>query len=167
MTTTKARLFTLLFVLKDDRVLLGMKKRGFGSNRWNGFGGKVENGETIEQAAIRELEEECSLRAASVEHRGVLTFEFVEADAKYPLMHVFVYRCSDFDGEPSESDEMRPQWFDRADIPYGKMWQDDEHWLPKLLDGDLIRAKFVFDGVDTMVSGDTQVVSSVDQLTPI
>jgi len=34
-----------------------MKKRGFGAGRYNGFGGKVEPGETILQGAQRELQE--------------------------------------------------------------------------------------------------------------
>lgn len=34
-------------------ILLGLKKRGFGVGKWNGFGGKVEPGETIPQAAAR------------------------------------------------------------------------------------------------------------------
>ena len=42
-------------------VLLGMKKRGFGVGKWNGFGGKVENGETVFDGAMRELQEECSI----------------------------------------------------------------------------------------------------------
>ena len=49
------KLLTLLFVVESDRVLLGMKKRGFGAGRWNGFGGKVDKGETIEEAAKRYL----------------------------------------------------------------------------------------------------------------
>jgi len=49
------KLLTLLFVLEPCRVLLGMKKRGFGAGRWNGFGGKVQTEETIEEAAIRQL----------------------------------------------------------------------------------------------------------------
>ena len=47
------KLLTLLFVLTPGKVLLGMKKRGFGKGRWNGFGGKVQEGETIEDGAIR------------------------------------------------------------------------------------------------------------------
>ena len=47
------KILTLLFVLEPGRVLLGMKKRGFGMGRWNGFGGKVQAGETIEEGAIR------------------------------------------------------------------------------------------------------------------
>lgn len=49
------KLLTLLFVLEPNRVLLGMKKRGFGMGRWNGFGGKVQAAESIEDAAIRQV----------------------------------------------------------------------------------------------------------------
>ncbi|HET8669978.1 MAG TPA: NUDIX domain-containing protein, partial [Candidatus Saccharimonadales bacterium] len=41
--------------------LLAMKKRGFGINKWNGVGGKVDEDETIEQAAIRECQEEITV----------------------------------------------------------------------------------------------------------
>ncbi|XP_044836569.1 7,8-dihydro-8-oxoguanine triphosphatase isoform X3 [Mauremys mutica] len=46
-----SKLFTLVLVVQPQQVLLGMKKRGFGAGRWNGFGGKVQVDETIEQAA--------------------------------------------------------------------------------------------------------------------
>lgn len=48
------KILTLLLIHQANRVLLGMKKRGFGQGRYNGFGGKVEKGETIIEAAIRE-----------------------------------------------------------------------------------------------------------------
>ena len=47
------RVLTLLFVRDGDRLLLGYKKNGFGKGKWNGFGGKVKDGETVEAAAIR------------------------------------------------------------------------------------------------------------------
>ena len=47
------KLLTLLFIVEPYRVLLGMKKRGFGAGRWNGFGGKVHEDETIEDGARR------------------------------------------------------------------------------------------------------------------
>lgn len=47
------QVLTLAFVEKGDQVLLGMKKRGFGHGRWNGFGGKVEAGENVRDAAAR------------------------------------------------------------------------------------------------------------------
>ena len=51
MVTNKV--LTLAFIRETTRVLLGLKKRGFGEGRWNGFGGKVQTGESIELAAKR------------------------------------------------------------------------------------------------------------------
>jgi hypothetical protein len=36
------------------------------------------------------------------------------------------------------------RWFSFDDIPYDRMWQDDEHWLPILLDGKRFRGWFLF-----------------------
>ena len=47
------KILTLAFVRRHGEILLGFKKRGFGAGKWNGFGGKVEAGETIEDAAKR------------------------------------------------------------------------------------------------------------------
>lgn len=50
---------TLVVLFNDkNQILLCMKKRGFGVGKWNGAGGKVDAGETILRAAVRELEEE-------------------------------------------------------------------------------------------------------------
>jgi hypothetical protein len=43
----KRKILTLLLIQKANQVLLGMKKRGFGAGRYNGFGGKVEANESI------------------------------------------------------------------------------------------------------------------------
>ncbi len=42
-------------MLEDDdkQILLGLKKRGFGEGKWNGFGGKVHVGESIAKGAVR------------------------------------------------------------------------------------------------------------------
>lgn len=53
---------TLLFLVRDDEILLAMKKRGFGANRYNGVGGKLDPGETVEQTLVRESEEEISVK---------------------------------------------------------------------------------------------------------
>ena len=47
------KLLTLVFVLQPNQVLLGLKKRGFAAGWWNGFGGKVEPGETVNEGAKR------------------------------------------------------------------------------------------------------------------
>ncbi len=139
---------TLCVVRNDTHVLLGMKKRGFGEGRWNGFGGKVQLGETIEDAARRELHEECGLEAEALEKRGVLTFEFA---TQPDVLEVHVYEVTAHSGELIESEEMRPAWFRLTDIPFDEMWPDDRHWLPLFLEGKILNGKFYFLDNETLL----------------
>jgi 8-oxo-dGTP diphosphatase/2-hydroxy-dATP diphosphatase len=140
--------YTLLFVRKDDEILLGMKKRGFGTGKWNGFGGKIEAGETIEQAAVRELQEESGVVAKTVNRVGYLVFHMEESNK---LMKVHVYDCWDYDASTlKESDEMRPKWFALKDIPLKGMWPDDPIWLPLYLKGQRFLGRFEYSDDDTI-----------------
>ena len=65
---------TLCFLLRDDEVLLAMKKRGFGVGKWNGVGGKVMEGESIEEAMKRECREEIGVALKELEEVGELSF---------------------------------------------------------------------------------------------
>ena len=47
------KLFSLVFIRNQQEILLGMKKRGFGKGKWNGFGGKILPQETLVQGALR------------------------------------------------------------------------------------------------------------------
>jgi 8-oxo-dGTP diphosphatase / 2-hydroxy-dATP diphosphatase len=135
------QLTTLCLIRSDSRVLLGLKKRGFGKGRWNGFGGKVKPSESIDNALRRELYEECGLTAGSFLKRGILNFEF--QNGQDPIeMHIFESR--DFKGEPQETEEMRPQWFNESEIPFDEMWVDDKIWLPVFLKGIDFEGYFVF-----------------------
>ena len=138
---------TLCILLRETNLLLGMKKRGFGKDRFNGFGGRLEPGETIEQAAVRELAEEAGVRIDidSLKKVAELTFEFsgVPKEKDWDqVVHVYVVR--QWKGEPTESDEMRPAWFPLENIPYSQMWPDDSYWLPHILKGKYVKAKFIF-----------------------
>ncbi|XP_062999033.1 oxidized purine nucleoside triphosphate hydrolase [Elgaria multicarinata webbii] len=146
MLTTK--LFTLVLVVQPERVLLGMKKRGFGAGLWNGFGGKVQPGETIEHAARRELQEESGLTVDTLQKMGQITFEFV---GNSELMEVHIFRADSFHGDPTESEEMRPQWFELDQMPYKNMWPDDIYWFPLLLQKKLFLGYFKFQGQDTIL----------------
>jgi 8-oxo-dGTP diphosphatase / 2-hydroxy-dATP diphosphatase len=136
------KLLTLCMVCEEDSVLLGMKKRGFGEGRWNGFGGKLEAGETIEQAALREVQEEIGIVPTTMEKVGILEFAF-ESDPK--VLEVHVFKVLSYEGEPAESEEMRPQWFAYNEVPFTQMWADDEYWFPYLRAGRLFKGRFLFD----------------------
>jgi 8-oxo-dGTP pyrophosphatase MutT (NUDIX family) len=53
----KEKEYTVVFCRREfcdkREILLGMKKRGFGVDKWDGFGGKIEDGESNEIAAKR------------------------------------------------------------------------------------------------------------------
>ncbi len=136
------RVLTLCILHQKNRVLLGMKKRGFGEGKWNGFGGKVEEGETIEEATIRETEEEAGVTVANLKAHGVLEFRFLEKPDEILEVHIFGTR--DYTGTPTESEEMRPVWYKVDDIPYDDMWPDDIYWLPELLKGKCFEGTFFF-----------------------
>lgn len=145
---------TLLFLLTDQQILLAMKKRGFGVGRWNGVGGKIEEGESIEQAAARECFEEIGVQPTQLQKVAHLTFTFPDGTTDV-LTHVFVTR--QWQGEPSETEEMAPQWFAHADIPYGTMWPDDQLWLPHVLEGKKLVASFAFDKNEQMLAEQTDL----------
>ncbi|KAG0244818.1 Nudix (Nucleoside diphosphate linked moiety X)-type motif 1 [Actinomortierella wolfii] len=133
---TSKKVLTLVMVLDKEqrKILLGYKKRGFGAHLWNGFGGKVEPGETVKHGAIRELHEEAGLTVEDkdIVKAGLLLFVF-ENDPV--ALETHVYMTEKYSGQPTECDEMRPQWFSFDEIPYDSMWEDDRLWLPLLLGG--------------------------------
>ncbi len=137
----KKKLLTLCLIQKGDQILLGMKKRGFGIGKWNGFGGKVETGETIEDAAKRETLEESGVEINKLEKKGVLDFEFANEDF---IRQVHIFKATDYSGEPIETEEMKPQWFSVNEIPFDSMWPDDIFWMPLFLADKKFEGKFIF-----------------------
>ena len=133
---------TLMFIVKDNRVLLIEKKRGLGAGKINGPGGKIDPGETPTQAVIRETQEELLITPVGTRKIGELCF--VMSDC--PDIFCHVYRADDHEGEPTETDEAVPLWASVGDIPYHRMWEDDFHWMPLLLSETTFRGRFVFQG---------------------
>jgi 8-oxo-dGTP diphosphatase len=138
---------TLLFVVKDGRVLLILKKRGLGAGKVNGPGGRIDPGETPEQCAVRETQEELCVTPTGLTFAGELMFQFVGADKlSGHSIHGYVFRADDCVGEPTETDEAVPLWTDVNRVPYERMWQDDALWLPLLLKGERFVGRFYFEG---------------------
>jgi 8-oxo-dGTP pyrophosphatase MutT (NUDIX family) len=137
---------TLCFLVKGDRILLGYKKQGFGRGKYNGFGGKIKEGETPEQTAVRELSEESGVKAKPDNIRKVADLELFFPDSAKDWEHkVHVFFADSWEGEPEETEEMRPEWFDTKSLPFDRMWQGDRQWLPLVLRGKKVKGVFVFD----------------------
>ncbi|WP_049922913.1 8-oxo-dGTP diphosphatase [Halopiger djelfimassiliensis] len=147
---------TLCFPLRGDggdtggsvadcnEVLLIEKRRGLGEGLYNGPGGKLEPGETPRECAVRETQEEVGLEIAptDLEKAGELTF-LLDGEC-HTSCHV--YRTETFAGEPTTSDEARPEWFEIDAVPYDRMWEDDRLWLPRVLEGETVVGEFEFEG---------------------
>ena len=153
---------TLCYLVDNENVLLAMKKRGFGVGKWNGFGGKVEPGESIEDAMIREAFEETSVKLdkSNLSKVAVIDFFFPHKPEWDQKVHVFT--AKKWNGYPAESEEMRPEWFPIKNFPIDKMWPDDPHWLPHILDGKKVRASFVFGKADDILSQDVKLVEYLE-----
>ena len=136
------KILSLSIFKQEDKILLGLKKRGFGSGLWNGFGGKMRENESIESSAKREFKEESGLEVLALEKFGIINFSFENLTE---ILEVHVYLIKSVSGEITETDEMLPAWFDIKEIPYNKMWPDDIHWLPLLIEGKKFGAVFHFD----------------------
>lgn len=143
---------------KERQVLLGMKRRGFGVGRWNGFGGKIQGDETIEECAKRETLEECGLNVNSFYKIGHMIFEFVGDPV---LLDVHVFSCNDFSGEVTPSEEMLPQWFAYEDVPFDKMWPDDILWYPHLFAQKKFKAYWLFEGHDKILKQNLELIDEL------
>lgn len=155
------KLVSLLFLLRDDKILLAMKKRRYGAGKWNGVGGKADPGESAEQAAIRECQEEIGVTPVNPKLVGNL--KFYEKDDPSFGHDCHIFTATKWRGDPVETEEMRPEWFDIKDIPYKQMWPDDELWLPRLLEGALFRGSVTTDGSNELVSYDIKTVPRLEE----
>jgi len=136
------KIYTLAYLVRADSVCLALKKRGFGEGNWNGFGGKVEEGETIRTATAREINEESGVIVQEKDLEKVAIVEFMFEDGKHLAVHTFFVRT--WNEEPCETEEMKPDWFQVTEIPYEKMWADDQYWLPRALLGEKLQGKVWF-----------------------
>jgi len=149
----------VVYLLRDGtdgpEVLLGEKRRGLGAGRLVGPGGKVEAGEPPVAAAVREVAEEVGLRLdpADLEARGTLDYRFPYRPSWSQVSDVFV--CRRWQGSPTGSDELVPRWIPVDAVPYDAMWDDARYWLPGVLAGGTVDARFTFAEDDATVAGFT------------
>jgi len=139
---TKLPKKTLMLLVKDKQVLLANKKRGVGKGKIVAVGGGVELAETILEAAIRETIEEVTVLPQNPKEVAELKFNF-PYKPEYS-MHVFVYMTDSWQGEVSETEELKPSWFSIDNLPFGQMWADAPYWLPRVLAGEKLKAEFYY-----------------------
>lgn len=131
---------TLCILRRGDDLLMGMKKVRLGAGYYNGFGGKLDKGESLEECIVREVKEETGIELIEFEKRGVMTFELTDH-----LNEVHIYEGSKWHGEAIESDEISPIWLKIDNLPYEKMWESDKMWHSLFFNREFFDGWLIFD----------------------
>lgn len=104
--TERPILAVLAVLIRGDRVLLVQRANPPDAGRWGFAGGKVELGETLQEAAERELLEETGVRARAGDVIGAI--DVLERASDGRLLHHFVLvalHCRWRSGEPEAADD--------------------------------------------------------------
>ena len=141
----------ITYIRKDGKVLLINKKKGLGAGKVNAPGGRIEPGEMPVETSVRECQEEVGVTPVDPVYMADLYFIFKNGHS----IRGFVFYAEDYEGEIIETDEAEPFWAEDGRLPYDKMWSDDEIWLPKVLAGEKVSGRFIFDD-ETMLSGNVE-----------
>ncbi|MCF6269959.1 MAG: 8-oxo-dGTP diphosphatase [Melioribacteraceae bacterium] len=139
------KLATLLYVQKDDKTLMlyrNKKENDYHEGKWNGLGGKFELGESPEECAIRELEEESGLIAKKLQLKGHITFPMFDGKDDW---YVFVFTIPEFEGELIECSEGHLEWIPNAELTKLNLWEGDKHFIHWLFQDNFFSAKFNYE----------------------
>jgi len=147
---------TICFLIKEGKyVCLAEKKRGFRQGKINGYGGKVEPGETVDEAAVREVLEESGLLNVQIIKKGIVNF--VDPEVTH-ICHIYI--AQNWEGEVQETDEMKPEWYEIDKIPFDRMGPADKTWVPHVLQGHNIQANFYYDKDNTITKQKIEVTTT-------
>lgn len=144
------KLATLCYVRHQGKTLMLhriKKTNDMHAGKWNGLGGKLLPGETPEQCAIREVQEESGLTLINPILRGVITFPGFSNDDDW---YCFLFVGYEFTGELIDSPEGVLAWIDDTVLLELPLWAGDRIFIP-WLDVDAF-----FSGQFTYVDGQLQ-----------
>ncbi len=137
-------LATLLYVQRDGKTLMlyrNKKENDYHEGKWNGLGGKFEQGESAEECAVRELKEESGLIAKSLKMKGFITFPNFDGVNDW---HVFIFTIDEFEGELIDSPEGKLEWIPNEKLTELNLWEGDKVFIPWLFQDKFFSAKFIY-----------------------
>ncbi len=141
------KLATLCYVIDKEKKCTLMlhrvkKKNDVHEGKWNGLGGKLENGETPEDCVIREVKEESGLTISSPKLHGFITFPLFDGIDDW---YVFVFTAEKFSGELIDSNEGKLEWIQSQRVTDLNLWDGDAIFLEWLNKKNFFSAKFVYE----------------------
>ncbi len=135
---------TLCYVKKDNKTLMLhriKKENDMHEGKWNGLGGKLENGESPEECVIREVKEESGLEIKNPKLKGILTFPAFDGIDDW---YVFVFIAEEFEWELIDSPEGKLEWIDDYKLTQLNLWEGDKLFLEWLKQDKCFSGKFIY-----------------------
>ncbi len=139
------KLATLCYAVRDNKTLMlyrNKKENDYHEGKWNGLGGKLEQGETPEECAVREMKEETGLDVEKLHLKGMITFPMFDSVDDW---YVFLFVIDEFSGELIDSPEGHLEWIDNDKLFDLNLWDGDRYFLPWLYQDKFFSAKFNYD----------------------
>lgn len=126
---------TLCYIETEKKYLMlyrNKKKNDPNGGKWIGVGGKLEQGETPKECALREIKEETGLQFTDLTERGVVYFESDEWESE--TMYLFT-AAGDERTVLTDCDEGELRWIEKSAIMDLPLWEGDRIFLKDLLEG--------------------------------
>lgn len=142
MEQSDFKIATLIYIIQDGKILLGLKQRKVAAGLWSGYGGKPESHDnSIYDTAIRELYEETGegliCEKQNLESAAIIDFTLEYKDQESFYMKVYIFRLESYTGSYVDTIEMKKHtWFSFDKIPYSHMLPDSKVFLPKIIAGE-------------------------------
>ncbi len=125
---------SLIYVENAGRYLMlhrVIKSNNPNKYKWIGVGGKLEDGETPEECARREMTEETGLTPMDMSYRGVVMFR----SDRWPDEEMHLFTCREFSGKLIPCDEGVLEWVAKSEVPRLPIWEGDKIFLKLLAEG--------------------------------
>lgn len=118
------------------------KKNDIHQGKWNGLGGKFEQGESPEDCVIREIKEESGLELSNPSLRGFISFPLFKDNKDW---YVFIFTADQFTGDLIESPEGMLQWIDDDKLLELNLWDGDPIFMNWIFnDNKMFSARFEY-----------------------
>ena len=138
------KLATLCYVQKDEKTLMlfrNKKENDIHKGKWNGLGGKFEEGETPEECVIREIKEESGLTIKNPKLKGFITFLGFAKET----WRVFVFTAKEFEGELITSKEGDLKWIPTKELLNLNLNEGDRVFMKWLDKPEFFSAKIIYE----------------------
>lgn len=136
---------TLCYIQTEDQTLMlhrVKKENDIHQDKWNGLGGKFEQGESPEECLEREIKEESGLTLHAYRLAGLLSFPKFDGVNDW---QVFLYQATGFSGDLLDSDEGSLKWIPTSQLRRLNLWEGDMHFIKWMLEGKFFSAKFIYE----------------------